>query len=86
MSLEFQFRQDLVKFIVDRYVVAFTCAEMADRYGTVLAEQAEANEWMLGKKKEFGISNEELRVALDSIERDAKAKGSAMCYSIKVFD
>ena len=84
--LEHNFRHRLVYEVVDEYVSHYTCAAMADDYGTVVGEQKDANEWLELKVKEYAISKYELNEALNRVVKERKEDGNACLFSARMFD
>lgn len=80
-------RQTQINNIVRRYVIDYTCAEMADSYSTVLREEQAANKYLEDKIAELNITKEELNTALDIAYEDMVVKNqSAFIYDSKYFN
>ena len=73
-------RKQQIQDIVDIYTNRYTCACMADRLADEERECLEANRWMLAQKSANGISNEEVREAITTLEQKAEAAGQAFAY------
>lgn len=73
--------QDIVAIYANRYTAACFCDSIADeeRYCT------EANQWMLAQKSANGITNEEIKEAIEALEKKADAEGKPFGYSRIVF-
>ena len=73
-------RKQQIQDIVDIYTNRYTCACMADRLADEERYCREANTWMLAQKTANGISNEEVREAIATLEKKAEATGQAFAY------
>lgn len=69
--------RDIAAIYVNKYTAACFCDNMADeeRYCE------EANVWMLAQKSANGITNEEIKEAIETLEKKADAEGKPFGYS-----
>ena len=73
-------RKQLIRNIVDKYVVKMTCAMMADHLCQTESEQEEANKWIMEQRKELNITSAEIKEALESVVEDRQKRRTAYCY------
>ena len=78
-------RKDLILKIAKTYICKYTCATMADSWGTVVYERNEANDELFKQINENHITEDEMREAVIQIEKEAQEKGTACIYASDLF-
>lgn len=78
-------RKKLIYNIAKTYICKYTCATMADSWGTVVYERNEANDELFKQINENHIMEDEMREAVIQIENEAQEKGNACIYASDLF-
>lgn len=78
-------RKQLIYDIAKTYICKYTCATMADSWGTVVYERNEADDELFEHINSHHITQDEMREAVNQIENEAKESGSACIYDKELF-
>lgn len=82
--MERALKAKITKAVVEIYVTHYTCATMAEKHTTVLAEQKEANDWCMKKIEQFNLDKDQVKKELEEYAAKAKQDGTACFYDLDI--